>query len=167
MSFIIHRNWSYKINIFSGLDFDMGNDALVYKTVETQAVYPLTAQQNLCIILLWSKEVFLCQQLNQVMIYGIITMKFLHFVIIILNQSSTGIFPHLRNLFLCRFLLFMPYNPKGYMSYFSSFSFSKSFMLLTLIAKVDVLCKSADVAGCITPPIPHKINPVLKPTICR
>ena len=43
MSFIIHRNWSYKINIFSGLDFDMGNDALVYKTVETQAVYPLTA----------------------------------------------------------------------------------------------------------------------------
>ena len=82
-------------------------------------------------------------------------------------HSSTGIFPHLRNLFLCRFLLFMPYKPKGYMSYFSSFSLSKSFMLLTLIAKVDVLCKSADVAGCITPPIPHKINPVLKPTICR
>ena len=76
-------------------------------------------------------------------------------------------FPSFKEPVFMQVPFFMPYNPKGYMSYFSSFSFSKSFMLLTLIAKVDVLCKSADVAGCITPPIPHKINPVLKPTICR
>ena len=43
--------------------------------------------------------------------------------------------------------------------------YNRSCILFRLIASVEVLCKSAEDAGCKNPPTPSRISAVLKPTI--